>query len=75
MKRETDIKKSKVDGKLFLNVARKDIIEVKSHYEAVATMNRHRVDLMRKQHESQSSIISTQGDNWGSISIVNELEQ
>jgi hypothetical protein len=30
MKRETDIKKSKVDGKLFLNVARKDIIEVKS---------------------------------------------
>ena len=59
---------------MFLNVARKDIIEVKSHYEAVASMNRQRVDLMKKQHESQSSIMSTQGDYWGSISIVNELE-
>ncbi len=33
IKRESDNKKSKVDGKLFLNVARKDIIEVKKHYE------------------------------------------
>jgi len=37
---------------MFLKVARKDIIEVKSHYEAVASMNRNRIDLLKRQNES-----------------------
>jgi hypothetical protein len=66
-------------GNFFLNVARKDIIEVKSHYEAITNMHRNKIDKInnRGQHESQSSILydetSSQG-YWGSISIVNELE-
>jgi hypothetical protein len=31
---------SKLDGQNFLNVARKDIIEVKQHYEAVTQITR-----------------------------------
>jgi hypothetical protein len=55
-KREQQQIKSKNDS-LFLNVARKDIIEVKKHYEALTNMHRNKIDQITKR-ESQSSIIN-----------------